>query len=124
MLTQKNACIAYATMLNTLDSSELEGLLDDDFRFTSQMVLADIENKQDFVKYIRAKLQTIKSANATVYAELAKFGEQDCLLIAQNTKENLIGTILITAGNDKIKTVDMCIIPTPDSVERSGIYPS
>lgn len=124
MLTHKKACIAYATMLNTLDSSELEELLDDNFCFTSQMVLADIDNKQDFVKYIKKKLQTIKSTNAIVYAELAKYRGQDCLLIAQNTKENLMGTILVTVENDKLKTACICIVPTPDSVKRSGIYPS
>lgn len=123
MLTQKDACVAYAKMLNTMDSSTIVELLDDNFHFSSQHVLTDIEGKQAFIKYIQGKLQTIKSANAIVYAELAKYDEQDCLLIAQNSKENLIGTILITAENDKIKTVAMCIIPTPDSVERSGIYP-
>ena len=124
MLTKKDACIAYAKMLNTLDSSCIETILSDDFRLISQLVLTDIENKNAYLKYIKAKLQTIKSSNADVYAEMAKWNDEDCILLAQNTKENLVGMVLMTTVNDKLTQASMCIIPTVDSVVRSGIYPN
>lgn len=124
MLTKKDACIAYARMLNKMDISEVETLLEDDFRLTSQLVLLDIVGKKEFVAYMNGKLHTIKSLNAAVYAELAKWNNEFCVLLAQNTTDNLVGTILISVNTNKITQADMCIIPTADSVVRSGIYPS
>lgn len=123
MLTKKDACIAYARMLNKMNTDEIEKLLGDNFRFTSQFVLTDIVGKKPFIEYIEEKLQTIKSHNATVFAELGEVNNEFCILLAQNTKENLVGIVLISVDGEKMTQVDMCIIPTTDSVIRSGIYP-
>ena len=52
MLDIETALRAYASMMNTLDSSKLEPLLSDDFHYASQMVLAEIESKQEYLDYI------------------------------------------------------------------------
>lgn len=123
----KNALTAYAAMMNSCDSTEFEALLADDFRYTSQAVLTDITNKNEFVEFIKQKLKTIKHSNATVFAELGKldaYGHTDCVVLAQNNKNNLVATVFVTIGNDKIKQVDICTVPPPSMARRTGIYPS
>ena len=46
MLEVETALKAYAAMMNTLDSSKLESLLAENFRYASQMVFSEIESKQ------------------------------------------------------------------------------
>lgn len=126
-LTTKQALTAYAEMMNSCDSSNFEKLLADDLVSTSQAVLTDITSKADFITYIRQKLKTIKQSNATVYAELGElnaYGHTECVVIAQNNKDNLVGTAFITVKDNKIKQIDLCSVPPPTQAKRSGIYPS
>jgi uncharacterized membrane protein YvbJ len=125
-LTTKQALIAYAEMMNSCDSSNFEKLLADDLVSTSQAVLADITSKAEFVTYIRQKLRTIKQSNATVYAELGEmcaYGHSECVVIAQNSKDNLVATAFITIKDNKVKQIDLCTVPPPTQAKRSGIYP-
>ena len=59
-ITEKEALSIYARMLHTLDSSEFESFLSEDFSYSSQKVLSDINSKDEFIEYIRPKLETIK----------------------------------------------------------------
>lgn len=126
MISAKDALIAYAKMMNTLNSSEFESMLADDFSYESQAVLSAINGKKEFIEYIRPKLQTIKNANAKVYAELAElsaYGQNECVVVAQGSKDNLAATVYIKINNDKITRLDMCLVPDPKTAKRSGIYP-
>ena len=69
-LTKKDALSIYARMMHTLDSSEFESFLSEDFSYSSQKVLIDMTSKDEFVEYIRPKLETIKKTKSVVYAEL------------------------------------------------------
>ena len=69
-LTEKEALSIYAKMMHTLDSSEFESYLSVDFTYSSQKVLTDMNSKDEFMEYIRPKLETIKKTNSSVYAEL------------------------------------------------------
>ena len=69
-LTEKDALSIYAKMMHTLDSSEFESFLSEDFSYSSQKVLTDMNSKDEFIEYIRPKLETIKKTNSSVYAEL------------------------------------------------------
>ncbi len=125
-LTTKKALTAYAAMMNSCDSSKFEKLLADDLVSTSQAVLTNITSKAEFVTYIRQKLKTIKESKATVYAELGElnaFGHTECVVMAQNSKDNLVGTAFITIKDNKIKQIDLCSVPSPSQAIRSGIYP-
>jgi len=125
-LSEKDALIIYAKMMHTLDSSEFESFLLEDFSYSSQKVLIDMNSKDKFIKYIRPKLETIKKTKSTVYAELGKclaYGHTDCLIMAQGDKFNLLGVAYASASEEKISSISLCIVPTPDSAERSGIYP-
>ena len=69
-LTEKDALSIYARMLHTLDSSEFESFLSEDFSYSSQKVLTDMNSKDEFIEYIRTKLETIKKSKSPVFAEI------------------------------------------------------
>ena len=125
-LTEKDALSIYARMLHTLDSSEFESFLSEDFSYSSQKVLTDMNSRDEFIEYIRPKLETIKKSKSPVYAELGicpAYGHTDCLIIAQGDKSNFLGVAYASVDEGKISGLSLCIVPTPDTAERSGIYP-
>jgi hypothetical protein len=126
-LTKSEALRAYAKMMNTLSVTPLEPLLADNFTYESQTVFSALESKQAFLDYIRPKLQTIQKAGATVFAEMgmvSAYGKhQPCVVLAQNTKDNLVGLVLASVSDSKLSRLDLCIVPPPQSAERSGEYP-
>ena len=125
-ITEKEALRIYAKMMHTLDSSEFESYLSEDFTYSSQKVLTDMHSKDEFIQYIRPKLETIKKTNSSVYAELGvcpAYGHTDCLIMAQGDKSNLLGVAYASVDEGKISSLSLGIVPTPDSAARSGIYP-
>ena len=126
-LTQSEALRAYAKMMNTLSVTPLEPLLADNFTYESQTVFSALESKQAFLDYIRPTLETIQKAGATVFAEMGMvfaYGKhQPCVVLAQNTKDNLVGLVLASVSDSKLSRLDLCIVPPPQSAERSGEYP-
>ena len=125
-LTEKDALSIYARMMHTLDSSEFESFLTEDFSYSSQKVLTDMNSKDEFIEYIRPKLEVIKKTKSSVYAELGicpAYGHTDCLIMAQGDKSNLIGVAYASVKEERISALSLCIVPTPDSAVRSGIYP-
>ena len=69
-ITEKEALRIYARMMHTLDSSEFESYLSEDFSYSSQKVLTDMNSKDEVIEYIRPKLKITKKTNSDVYAEL------------------------------------------------------
>ena len=125
-ITEKDALSIYARMLHTLDSSEFESFLSEDFSYSSQKVLTDMNSRDEFIEYIRPKLETIKKSKSSVYAELGilpAYGHVDCLIMAQGDKSNLLGVAYASVKEGKICGLALCIVPSPDSAKRSGIYP-
>ena len=125
-LTEKQALSIYARLLHSLDSSEFESFLSEDFSYSSQKVLTDMNSRDEFIEYIRPKLETIKKSKSPVYAELGvcpAYGHTDCLIMAQGDKSNLLGVAYASVDEGKICSLALCIVPTPDSAIRSGIYP-
>ena len=85
-----------------------------------------MNSKDEFIEYIRPKLETIKKTKSSVYAELGvcpAYGHTDCLIMAQGDKSNLLGVAYASVDKGKISGISLCIVPTPDAAERSGIYP-
>lgn len=132
-LTQAEAARVYATAWNRLDASILEAFLDDDIRQTSQNVLTDLVGKNEVVDYLRQKMDTIRSSpNSRVFAELGEtrsypgytFPPEDCVVVAQGRKENVLAIVLFEVENEKITQINLCsIVPTPGTAVRHGIYP-
>jgi hypothetical protein len=111
-LTEHTALQAYARMMNTMSTESLEPLL----------------AEQEFLDYMVPKLKTIVRAKATVYAEMgtvAAYGrQQPCVILAQNEKNNLVGIVLAKVAGNKLKRLDLCVVPPPEAAERSGEYPT
>lgn len=127
-LTEETALRAYARMMNTLNADYLEPLLAEDFTYESQHIFQPLETKQDFLQYIRPKLVTIQQANATVFAEMgtvAAYGKnQPCVILAQNSRTNLVALVLAKVEDEHLKRIDLCIVPQPQAAKRSGDYPA
>lgn len=127
MLTIESALKAYASMMNTLDSSKLEPLLSPDFHYESQMVFSEIKSKQEFLDYIKPKLEVVRASGTKVWAEMAMLTHSipgPCVVLAQGEKENLVALVLAEVKGDLIERIDMCIVPAPKSAKRTGEYPS
>ena len=117
---------AYATMMNTLNVDAIEPLLADDFHYSSQWVLAEITSKQEYLDYIRPKLKAVRDSETKVWAEMAHLEQEipgPCVVLAQNSKDNLLSLILGKVANGKLTRLDMCGAPSPHSAKRSGEYP-
>tara|TARA_B100000886_G_scaffold323442_1_gene267251 strand:- start:790 stop:1122 length:333 start_codon:yes stop_codon:yes gene_type:complete len=83
-LAEKDAFSINAKMLHTLDSSEFESFLSEDFSYSSQKVLTDMNSRDEFIEYIRPKLETTKKSKSHVYSELGvseAYGHKDCLIM-------------------------------------------
>lgn len=121
-----DACTLLAKAYNNLDVSFIELKITDDIRYETQWVLQPIMGRRDFIDYLTTKFQTINSTGSKVYAELATYrGKHEyCLVLAQDNKENLKGTILMRVRDEKISDIDLCMIPTPEECKRLGIYPT
>jgi hypothetical protein len=127
MLTIESALKAYASMMNTLDSSKLEPLLSPDFHYESQMVFSEITSKQEYLDYINPKLEAVRASGTVVWAEMGILTHSfpgPCVVLAQGEKENLVALVLAKVKGDFIERIDMCIVPAPQSAKRSGEYPN
>ena len=127
MLEVETALKAYAAMMNTLDSSKLEPLLAENFHYASQMVFSEIESKQDYMAYIKPKLEAVRRSGNSVWAEMGTLSDGFaglCVVLAQGDKDNLVAVVLAKVEDDSISRIDMCIAPTPQSAARNGEYPA
>ncbi|MBI5439301.1 MAG: hypothetical protein HY936_10235 [Nitrosomonadales bacterium] len=126
-LTEIDALRAYARMMNTLDTSHIEPLLDENFRYSSQWMIGEIPSKQEFLDYIKSELFSIKQSGGRVYAEIAiiqAWGHNECVVTAEGEKDNLAATVFAHVKNGKVGRIDMCNTPLPSETMRTGEYPS
>jgi hypothetical protein len=128
-MTEEQALQYYAEMINTLDASRLEPYLTKNFCYSSQKVLTELTSKQAFLYYIRGKLSTLQASGPghKVFAEMGVL-EKDhpigpCVLLAQGAKDDLVAVVLAKTSKRLIERLDLCFVPTVQSVTRTGIYP-
>ena len=125
-LTSEQALRAYAMTMNTLDASHLEPLLADDFHYASQWVFDEMESKAEFLDYIVAKLETIRECGELPWAEMGWLDHTwpgPCVVMAQGKRDDLVALVVAEVADGKIRRLDMCCIPPPQSARRSGEYP-
>ena len=126
-MTKVHALRCYAAMMNTLDINKLERFLAPDFCYSSPWVFDEITSKQGYLDYMEPKLGVIQSSGSIVFAEMGEIKQAHpigpCVLVAQNMKENLVATVLAEVKGEFIQRLDMYLIPTVQSVTRSGFYP-
>jgi hypothetical protein len=125
-LSKVDALRAYARMMHHLSADYLAPLLADDFHYASQWVFEEITSKQQYLDYIRPKLEAIKASGSRVWAELGElltYPGGPCLFMAQGDKNNISATVLVEVIGSKIKRLDMCFVPSPQNARRTGEYP-
>ncbi len=122
-LDEMIACNLLAHAYNTLNAAFLEKILADDMLYTSQWVLEEMRGKQDFLNYLSAKFQTIMKTGSTIFAELAIYQGQHCLIIAQGSKANPVATLQVKIERSLITEIHMCEVPHFSECVRVGVYP-
>ena|SRR5665213_51963 len=126
MLSKEEALRAYAAMINTVDINKLEPFLADDFHYASQWFYEEFQTKQAYLDYMTPKLVNIKASGFKVWAEMGHttYGNiGPCVVIAQLFKDDLVAVVLVEVEGEKIKRLDMCFIPDPQTANRFGEYP-
>ena len=84
-----------------------------------------MNSKDKFIEYTRPKLE-IKKPRVLFMPNQASAQPMDildCLIMAQGDKSNLLGVAYASVDEGKICGFALCIVPTHDAAERSGIYP-
>ena len=117
---------AYARMINRLDAAAIEPLLAPDFHYASQAVFDEIKSREEYLAYIRPKLETIRQSDSPVWAEIGELTEYPfgpCVVLAQGDRDSLVSTVLLKVASGFISRIDLCIVPPPSSARRSGEYP-
>ena len=119
-LTELDVATAYAQAWNQLNPAKFITMLSPDVRYSSQWVLEDLVGKEAVAYYLTQKMQTVRKAAATVYAEVSqtKTGEA-CVLLAQGDKQKINVLVLFDVDQDKVTSVDMCIPALYRNVNKS-----
>lgn len=125
-LTEKEAVIAYATMINTSNTDVIAPLLAQDFVYESQNVFNDLVGKDAFLAYFAKKIKAIKTSNRPVFADLAclhGWGHYLCAVLWQGDplKPQVVAYADVSAG--KIRRISLCVAPLPEKASRSGLWP-
>ncbi len=123
VLTEREAATAYARAWNRLDCGEYLHLLAEDACYASQWVFEELEGREAIEAYLVPKMATVKDSGSRVYAELGKTDTgRDCVLMAQDEKENIVATVLFEISGNKIQRYDMCM-PEITGGTGNGVYP-
>ena len=126
------AATAYARAYNTLDMSDLKDLLSDDIKYFSQLTLINLKGKDEFIEFLHLTADNIRISESVLFAEIARgtnyspflsVGEP-CVVIAVNSIENTQAVVILKTNDGLISDITSCAIPSPESVERTGIYPT
>ena len=126
-LSVEDGLRAYATMLNTLDIEAFAPLIADDFRYASQRVLVEITSKEEFREYMAKKLKAMSSRKARPFAEMGRLSTYpfgSCVVVAQGDKNNRVCTVIAQVRGGKVSRLDLCLVPPPSTVARTGDYPT
>tara|TARA_Y100000588_G_scaffold354192_1_gene408222 strand:+ start:1255 stop:1659 length:405 start_codon:yes stop_codon:yes gene_type:complete len=121
----KDLLRAYARMWHHLDRSFLAPHLVDDMSYTSQWVFDEITDKDAFLTYIQPKLANCRKDGVRVWAEIATLPDgYPCIKMSQGVKREIMATLMIEEiKGGKIKSMEMCAIPAPESARGTGEYP-
>ncbi len=139
----ENLTISFCKAWNNLDASYLENCFTDDFVYNSQIVLADLNGKEEYFNYIEAKFTAFKKGINTVTAELGYYENEPCFILTLTLAnpirapygnpeyespnhplvKEVITTVLLKFENELIKSAIMCVVPGVSYIKRTGVFP-
>jgi ADP-ribosyl-[dinitrogen reductase] hydrolase len=150
-LTETAALRAYAVMVNTLTVDGLEPLLADDFAHESQRNFDAYKSKEDFLSFVTKLHQALLDSGETAYAEMGRVwcstsimcsssieaaesmaemqmetrsgNIRPCVILAYGDKDTPEVVVLAEIESNKLKRIDICVIPGVELAQRSGEYP-
>lgn len=125
-LTEHEALVAYATMLNRAVPSVLAPLLADDFPLTSQQVLEDLVGKPAFLDYMAGKFDTMRKAGLLPRADLARlpgYGHDEAGLIWRGDAPEPLVTVYADVADGTLTALHLCAIPRPRSGGPLALWP-
>ena len=135
---------------NNLDVKYLQNYFSNDFVYSSQMVLTNINGSANYISYLKGKFKSIKEGNDGVKAEIGYWNSSPCIILIQQLekaemaayserKQMRDGSIEITRpftkkrgavitfefdDDNKIKRAFMSVVaPTISQVKRTAIFP-
>lgn len=141
----KSLVVSFCKAWNRLDSRYIENSFTKDFVYSSQMVLTDLNGKEAYLSYIKAKFYALRNGDNRVTAELGYYENEPCFVLTQTLSNPLgapfgnpdyisespnqplvkevVATVLIKFENELIKSAIMCVIPGIRSIKRTGFFP-
>jgi hypothetical protein len=108
---------------NNLDSSIIEAVASDNIIYESQWVISSINTKVETFKYLKHKFEILKKSETKLFAEIAYYDEDPCIILAQDTTENKVATLLIEVTNEQVSRMDICEVPNWRDCKRTNEYP-
>jgi len=115
-LSERDALVAYATMINTGNVSAFGGLLAADFKYTSQNVLTDMVGKDTYLEFMAAKFATMHKAGLMPMADLARlpgYGHADGVVLWQGNPPEPQCVAYVDIADGAVKALHLCIVPNP-----------
>ena len=131
-LTEEDALRAFARMMHTLSVAPIEPLLHDLIHYEAQWNYhtyaqvwcpREVATKEDYIAYIKPRLERIRSSGIPIYAEMGRLPEGPCVILAEGSKDALAATAVLKVVDGKIIRLEVCTFPSPHDAERTGEYP-
>lgn len=127
--TQRDAAAMWALTFNTLDCSHLSNVLASDLKYVSEWAEDEINNRDDYLEHLEARLQTIRNSTIAARAELAEVppfpgseaDPQPCVMV--DLRGEPLATVLFQVDGNNITRIEFCRNPAPDACVRRGIFP-
>ena len=84
-------------------------------------------SKGEFLKYMKKKLVAMSPREARPFAEMGRLSTYpfgSCVVVAQGDKNNRVCTVIAQVRGGKVSRLDLCNVPPPSTVTRTGEYPT
>ena len=126
------AARAWAKAYNAFDLTDLEPLIAENIRYTSMWVFQDLVGRENYLDYLRAKLDAIRNSGARVTAEVAEtrpypmyqMDEELGVYARQESGETIHEAVVLFSTSDgRITEIVMGFVPIPSTVLRTGEVP-
>lgn len=127
--TGRDAAAVWARAFNSRNSSVLTKWLARDLRYVSEWAEGEIDNRNDYLEHLEARLKTIRDTAIEARAELAEMAPfpgslaepQPCVMVDLGGEP--LATVLFQVDGKNITRIEFCLNPAPDACVRMGIFP-
>jgi hypothetical protein len=123
-LTEKQALVQLSKSWEYFDMKFIDSFLDNDVIYESQVVMQPIKGKWGVLRYYHDKFNAVSKSVRTDDMKISAFvgylpslNDRPCMVLTQTT-ENIdrAAVVLITVEDNRIKRIDLCIVPDPKDV--------